>query len=124
MDLMEESAVAFEYDAEPEEASIPPVSIITNSKGFSFEVNIPQTVNSDGKNVVTELQRLSAKAEYKYITIPKLREEAYLTANIPEWESLNLLNGEANIYFGNTFTGTSIINTAQICRYTEYITGH
>ncbi len=114
MDVMEESAVAFEYDAEPEQASIPPVSIITNSKGFSFEVNIPQTVNSDGKNVVTELQRLTADAEYKYISIPKLREEAYLTADIPEWESLNLLNGEANIYFGNTFTGTSTINTAQI----------
>jgi len=114
MDVMEQEAVAFEYDNEMEEASIPPVSIITNSKGFSFEVNIPQTVNSDGRNVITELQRLSAEGYYKYISIPKLREEAYLTAGIPEWESLNLLNGEANIYFGNTFTGTSIINTSQI----------
>ncbi|MFO7754474.1 MAG: mucoidy inhibitor MuiA family protein [Bacteroidales bacterium] len=113
MDVVED-AIAFEYEADLEEASIPPVSIITNSKGFSFEVNIPQTVNSDGKNVVTELQHLSAEADYKYITIPKLREEAYLTADIPEWESLNLLDGEANIYFGNTFTGTSIINTADI----------
>jgi len=51
---------------------------------------------------------------YKYVSVPKLREEAFLTADIPDWELLNLMNGEANIYFGNTFTGTSMINTGQI----------
>lgn len=114
MDVAEQEAVTFEYDTEQEEASIPPVNLITNTRGFSFEVNIPQTVNSDGNNVVTELQRLSTDASYKYKTVPKLRKEAFLTADIPDWEALNLLNGEANIYFGNTFTGTSVINTTQI----------
>ncbi len=114
MDVREQEAMAFEYEEEVADASTPPVRVISNTKGFSFEVNIPQNVRSDGKNVVTELQHLSVKAMYKYKAIPKLREEAFLTADIPDWETLNLLNGEANIYFGNTFTGTSLINTAQI----------
>ncbi len=104
----------YEYSEEEPEAPVPPVSVITHSKGFSFRLEIPQNVYSDGKNVITELQRLSVKANYKYITVPKLREAAFLTADIPDWESLNLLNGEANIYFGNSFTGTSSINTGQI----------
>ena len=94
--------------------SRPDVSINTTGTVFSFEVDIPQNVRSDGKNTTIELQRITAPANYKYVSIPKLREEAFLTADIPDWESLNLINGDANIYFGNTFTGTTVLNPNQI----------
>jgi len=81
---------------------------------FSFDVALPQSVPSDGKVNLIELQRLTADAEYRYKTIPKLKKEAYLTADISDWESLNLLNGEANIYFGNTFTGKTNLVTSQL----------
>ena len=94
--------------------SSPDVFINTTGTVFSFEVDIPQNVRSDGLNTTIELQRITAPAYYKYVSIPKLSEEAFLTADIPDWESLNLLNGDANIYFGNTFTGTAVLNPNQI----------
>lgn len=96
------------------DAGRPPVNIVNTGTAFSFEVDMPQNVSTDGKTNTLELQRISAAADYKYVSIPKLRKEAFLTANIPDWESLNLLDGEANIYFGNTFTGTTVLNTNQI----------
>ena len=99
---------------EVEDAGRPPVNIVNTGTAFSFEVDMPQNVSTDGKTNTLELQRISVAADYKYVSIPKLRKEAFLTANIPDWESLNLLDGEANIYFGNTFTGTTVLNTNQI----------
>ncbi|MGM0666588.1 MAG: mucoidy inhibitor MuiA family protein [Bacteroidota bacterium] len=104
----------FEDDIPLTEAAGPPVNIITSQTSFSFEVDIAQNIRSDGKINTIELQQLAAEAHYSYVSVPKLREEAFLTAYIPEWESLNLLNGEANIYFGNTFTGNTMLNTGQI----------
>lgn len=92
----------------------PPVTISENATNFSFDLEIKQSVTSGRRPSVIELQRLSTEAIYKYIAIPKLKEEAFLTAGIRGWESLNLLDGEANIYFGNTFTGKSYINRSQL----------
>ncbi|MCD4770210.1 MAG: DUF4139 domain-containing protein, partial [Bacteroidales bacterium] len=91
-------------------AIAPPVTITDAVTNFSFDLNVKQNIRSDGKVSVIELQRLKAEASYKYIAIPKLKEDAFLTADIPDWESLNLLDGEANIYFGNTYTGKTFIN--------------
>ncbi|MBS0012027.1 MAG: mucoidy inhibitor MuiA family protein [Bacteroidales bacterium] len=114
MEEIAEMAYETEIPVTMQAATRPPVSISTTSTSFSFDVDIPQNIRSDGKTNTIELQGLTAAANYKYITIPKLREEAFLTADIPDWESLNLMNGDANIYFGNTFTGTTMLNTGQI----------
>jgi len=116
MDIPDEEEMFFTLEeAVPvQEADAPPVNIARTNTSFSFEVDIPQKISSDGKINTIELQQLSAEAGYKYIAVPKLREDAFLTADIPEWEALNLMNGETNIYFGNTFTGTTILNTNQI----------
>ncbi|HUS85729.1 MAG TPA: DUF4139 domain-containing protein [Bacteroidales bacterium] len=90
------------------------VAVTDATTSFSFDVGVPQTVNSDGKISLIELQRLTVEADYKYKTVPKIREEAFLTADISDWESLNLLDGEANIYFGNTFTGKTYLSTSQL----------
>ncbi len=116
MDVVPETEMAFNLEevAETTGAGIPPVNIINTGTAFSFEVDMPQNVSSDGKTNTIELQRLTAESNYKYVSVPKLRKEAFLTADISDWESLNLMNGEANIYFGNTFTGTTMLNTDQI----------
>ena len=104
----------FEDDIPMTAQAGPPVNIVTSQTSFSFEVDIAQNIRSDGKINTIELQQLATEAHYSYVSVPKLREEAFLTAYIPGWESLNLLNGEANIYFGNTFTGNTLLNTGQI----------
>ena len=97
---------------EEESSYAPPVTFSQEMTNFSFDLKIKQDIPSGKNPVVIELQRLTTEAFYKHVAIPKLREEVYLTAGIADWESLNLLDGEANIYFGNKFTGKSMISAS------------
>ncbi|MCK7542072.1 MAG: DUF4139 domain-containing protein [Marinilabiliales bacterium] len=74
---------------------------------ITFDIAVPYTIPSDGKVQTVEIQRLTAPAEYKYVTLPKLSPLAYLTANITDWAKLSLQSGEATLYFENSFVGKS-----------------
>jgi|WetSurMetagenome_2_1015567.scaffolds.fasta_scaffold67448_1 uncharacterized protein (TIGR02231 family) len=100
--------------AEEMPSSPPPVSISESSTSFSFDVNINQTVSSGGKPEVVELQRLTVPATYKYESVPKNSTSAFLMGYITDWSKYSLLAGNANIYFGNTFTGTGYINITEL----------
>ena len=91
-----------------------PVSVNESTTSFSFDINIPKTVATGGKPEIVELQRLTVPASYIYESVPKLNSTAYLVGNITGWEKYNLLPGESNIYFNNTFTGKGYINTAEL----------
>lgn len=91
-----------------------PVSVNESTISFSFDINIPKTIPSGGKPETVELQRLTVPATYIYESVPKLNSSAYLIGNITGWEKYNLLPGESNIYFNNTFTGKGYINTAEL----------
>ena len=105
LDMMEETEEMY---------MAPPVTISTQGTNFSFDLDINQKIPSTGEASLIELQRLEADAVYKYISIPKLKQKAFLTAGIADWESLNLLDGKANIYFGNMFTGETYISRSQL----------
>jgi len=92
----------------------PPVSVSNAGTNFTFDLDINQNIPSTGEESLIELQRLKSDAVYKYMSVPKLQEEAFLTAGMVDWESLNLLDGKANIYFGNMFTGETYISRSQI----------
>jgi uncharacterized protein (TIGR02231 family) len=91
-----------------------PVTVSESNISFSFDINVSQTIMTDGKPVAVELQRLTVPATYSYAVTPKLASSAYLMGYITEWEKYNLLPGESNIYFNNTFTGKGYINTAEL----------
>lgn len=97
-----------------EESAPLPVTVSESNISFSFDVNVPQTINSGGKPEVVELQRLTVPATYSYAATPKLAQSAYLMGYITDWAKYNLLPGESNIYFSNTFTGKGYINTAEL----------
>lgn len=97
-----------------EESAPLPVTVSESNISFSFDVNVPQTILSGGEAEVVELQRLTVPATYSYAATPKLAPSAYLVGYITDWEKYNLLPGESNIYFSNTFTGKGYINTAEL----------
>lgn len=101
-------------NTEAEESAPLPVTVSESNISFSFDVNIPQTIVADGKPEVIELQRLTVPATFSYASTPKLSTSAFLIGYITGWDKYNLLPGESNIYFSNTFTGKSFINTAEL----------
>jgi uncharacterized protein (TIGR02231 family) len=80
----------------------------------TFDVSIPYTIPSDGKAQTIEIQRTTTPADYKYVTVPKMSQIAYLTGNIADWAKQSLLSGEATLYFENTFVGKSYLNVNQL----------
>jgi uncharacterized protein (TIGR02231 family) len=113
--MNEEVAVAYDK-AEPKamEAAPVPVQKKVGETTVTFDITIPYTIVSDGKTQTVEIQRLTAPADYKYVTLPKLSQLAYLTANITDWAKLNLQSGEATLYFENSFVGKSNLNVNQL----------
>ncbi len=78
--------------------------------GYEFEIRQPYTIPSDGKSVAAEIGRYRLPAAYTYQSTPKIDKDAFLMAEATDWAKLNLLEGEANIYFENTFVGKSILS--------------
>jgi len=78
--------------------------------GYEFAVNRPYTIPSDGKAVTAEIGLYSLPASYVYESTPRIEPAAFLMASVTGWERLDLLEGEANVWFENTFVGKSILS--------------
>jgi hypothetical protein len=93
------------------EASIPlTVSEKENSTSFSFDIEMPYSILNDGKVATVEMKTMEVPALYEYYCVPKLDQDVFLTAKITDWNDLNLLEGESNLFFEGTFLGKALIN--------------
>ncbi|HET9278901.1 MAG TPA: DUF4139 domain-containing protein [Flavitalea sp.] len=86
------------------------VSVTDNELNVSFDIDLPYDVPTNGKEQTATLKEYSIEALYKYYAVPKLDKDAYLLAEVADWEKLNLLPGEANIIFEGTYVGKSFID--------------
>lgn len=77
----------------------------------SFRMKDKFTVKSDGRVYAALLEELEIPVSYEYRTAPKIDPVAFLTAHITNWESLNLINGEASLFFEGTYLGKSQLET-------------
>ncbi len=76
----------------------------------SFEIDLPYDIPTDGKSYSVSIKDEMVKAGYKHYAVPKLDADAFLLAEISDWESLNLMPGEANIIMDNVYLGKSFID--------------
>jgi uncharacterized protein (TIGR02231 family) len=76
----------------------------------SFEIDLPYDIPSDGTGYSVAIKDEKIDATYKHYGIPKLDKDAFLLAEISNWETLDLLPGEANIIMDNVFLGKSFID--------------
>ena len=81
---------------------------------FEFEISVPYSLESEAAGLSIEMKQIELPTEYIYKVVPKLNNQVFLTANIIEWEQKGLLDGEVNLYFENTFVGTSLLNLSQM----------
>jgi uncharacterized protein (TIGR02231 family) len=60
-----------------------------------------------------ELASYALPAKYEYHAVRKLEKDVFLIAKITGWESLNLLSGQASLFFEGKYVGRSYIETRQ-----------
>nr|WP_121269534.1 DUF4139 domain-containing protein [Pedobacter schmidteae] len=86
------------------------VSQSENLLNASFDIDIPYDIASNSKPHSVTLKEFSQPANFKYYSVPKIDGDAFLMAEITNYDKLNLLPGEANIIFENSYVGKSFIN--------------
>ena len=79
-----------------------------------FEIELPYTIPTNGKQYTVQMQSHELPAYFEYYCAPKLDKDAFLTAQVTEWEDLNLLSGEANLFFEGTYLGKSLLDTETV----------
>ena len=113
---------AFKYDSAPragtsemstleeQDASIVNWNTVESRTTTSeYVIQTPFTVPSDGTPHMIGVSSQSISATYKHYTTPKQDKDAFLYARTTGWEDLNLLPGEANVFFEGTFVGQSYL---------------
>ena len=88
------------------------ISVTENALDVTYDIDLPYDVPTNGKQQIATLKEASIPAIYKYYAVPKLDKDAYLLAEVTDWEMLNLLPGEANIIFEGTYVGKSFLDPA------------
>lgn len=78
-----------------------------------FVIETPFTIPADGVPHTVGVNTHSIAASYKHYATPKLDKDAFLYARTTGWEDLNLLPGEANVFFEGTFVGQSYLQLDQ-----------
>ena len=99
MEIEEEASMLCEY-----------TNKVQNFSSIAFDIALPMNVSSGGKPHYMDLKREKVSTEFQLYLVPKLEKDAFVVARLTDWESLDLLTGQANIYYGNTFIGRTVVN--------------
>ncbi len=76
----------------------------------NFEIDLPYDIESNGLAHSINIKEKELGSKLKNYAVPKLDPDAYLLAEIADWESLDLIPGNANIIMDDTYIGRSFID--------------
>lgn len=83
---------------------------VENQLSATFDVDIPYDIASNDKPHSVSLKEYSLPVRYKYYAVPKADPDAFLLAEVSQYEKLNLMPGDANIILENMYVGKSFLN--------------
>lgn len=110
-----ETSVANSYQMRADKvvapSQIPIASVSDSQMNVIYELNYSQTILSQEKEQYVILDKKQIDATYKYHTVPKLNNQVFLMAFVKNWQNLNLISGEANIYFEDNYIGKTNITS-------------
>ncbi len=90
------------------------VESVEQANNVQFNITKAFTIESDGEKKILEIQRNETKANYRYVSVPKLDSKAFLIASINEWDKFILLSGEANIFLKGAYVTKTFIDPMAI----------
>ncbi len=91
-----------------------PTTVIENQTTVEIEVATPYSIKSNGEKIQVDLKKHQIESIYEYYAIPKLDKDAFLVAQIINWDQYNLLEGEANLYFEDAYVGRTILDAKSL----------
>ncbi len=85
-------------------------TLTENQLNTNFEIDLPYNIESDGQVHSVTIKEEKINATLKNYAVPKLDKDAYLLAEVSDWQKLDLLPGVANIIMDDTYLGKSVID--------------
>lgn len=79
-----------------------------------FELNDLHLIPADASPHLIDIITYEKPVTYFTLSIPKIKDGAFLIAQIKDWESLGLINGRAHLYYNGAYQGFSNLNPQQI----------
>lgn len=76
----------------------------------NFEIDLPYDIESDGQLHSVTIKNEEITCILKNYAVPRIDKEAYLMAEVADWQNLDLLPGDANIIMDDTYVGKSVID--------------
>jgi uncharacterized protein (TIGR02231 family) len=80
----------------------------------TFDIDLPYSVANDGKPHMVAIKQYDLPATYRYYAAPKLDKDAFLQAQITNWEDLNLIPGQTNIFYEGTYVGQGYLDMRNV----------
>lgn len=80
----------------------------------TFDLPTPQNILADGKDNIVTLEEKEVPAAYEYHAVPKIDPAVFLLAKIADYGQYNLMPGQANIFFQETYVGQTWVNPQTI----------
>jgi len=80
----------------------------------TFDIDLPYTIPCDGKEHLVAVKKYELPATYRYYAAPKLDKDAFLQAQVTNWEDLNLMTGPTNIFYEGTYVGQGTLDPHRV----------
>jgi uncharacterized protein (TIGR02231 family) len=84
--------------------------IVQHMISAEFKIDLPYSIKSNGEKHMVLVKNEDVDANYRYYTVPKLENSAYLVAEITNLEELQLIPAKASIFFDGTYMGETYLN--------------
>jgi uncharacterized protein (TIGR02231 family) len=97
--------------AEDKAKTLSDYTVVTEQRlNTVYTIDLPYDLPSNGKEQTVAIQTKDVAASFKYLAVPKISNDVYLLADIPDCGKLDLLSGQANIVLNGTYVGLTSID--------------
>lgn len=86
------------------------VNVVNQVISAEFQIDLPYTIKSNNEQHMVLVKNEDLKADYKYYTVPKYDNAAYLVAQISKLDELQLVPAKANIFFDGSYIGETYLD--------------
>ena len=108
-----EESLSFRGNARPVPSAVSSTNYTVKSQTMAnveYKIDLRYSIKADNKAHMVAVEQQSIKAKYSHYLVPKYDKEAYLVAQLLDWEDLDLLPSKANLFYEGSYIGETRIN--------------
>ncbi len=86
------------------------VQVVEHMISAEFRIDLPYSIESNNEQHMVLVKNVDLDADYKYYSVPKYDQAAYLVAQITKLDELQLVPAKANIFFDGSYVGETYLD--------------